>query len=204
METTSEETKTANNNGSGVTEDPKTISLSVEEYENLKGKASAQSGVDFANTKLREEAKEKDSTIEELRNSLKAGMNDKQLKDLEGKEKDERLTKVEAENRQIKETIRYNELNTFKLNLMADNDISIKFANFISGNSEDEIRTNVELFKKLNEEQLKSAKVELVNGKIPQAGATETTGQQMSRADLDKLDPIQKNEVLKKGTKIIE
>lgn len=188
-------------NGSASIEPVETIESVKEQLDKtsklLEDVQKAQKGSD---SKVTEYA----GIIEELRNSLKTKMSEKELKELEVKEKDERLLKLDADFKQLKADRDKDKLDTFKLKTMAEHGLNIKFANFINGNSEDEITANIEIFKVLNEEQLKAAKIDLVNGKPPQGGATETTGQQMDRADFDKLDPIQRGEVMKKGTKIIE
>lgn len=195
-QTTSQDTKS--DNGSGNTEETiEDIKAKLVKAEKLLTDVQkAQSGSDAAVTKLKDEN-------EDLRKSLKEKLSDSERKEVEAKEKDERLTNLETSLAKEKAEREKDKLHTFKLEKMAEHKLSLEFADYINGDSKEDIESKIEKFKKLKDDELKLAKKKLVDHGEPASGDDDQTETQMSRADFDKLSPIAKVNAMKKGTKII-
>lgn len=188
-------------NGNGIIDEPKETIEDVKAQlaksdQLLEDVKKAQSGSDTAVTELKKQN-------EELRNSLKEKLSDSEREKLELKEKDDRLSNLENDLKEEKAAREKDKLHTFKLHKMAEHKLGLEFADYINGDSESDIESKIEKFKKLKEDELKTAKIKLVDHGEPASGDNDKPTAQMARADFDKLSPDAKMQTMKKGTKII-
>lgn len=123
----------------------------------------AQSGSDAAVTAQKKE-------LEELRNSLKERMTEEERKTAEAEELKKTLSGLQSELENIRAESRRKDLEGLKLKTMTEKKLNLKYADFISGNTEQEIIGSIEKFEMLHSEELKSIKSGVMDHGEPAKG----------------------------------
>ena len=123
----------------------------------------AQAGSD----KAYQDAAKKASALEAENEKLKKEkMSEKEKADYELKQKEQQL---EIKSREVAEA----SLRFSKMQILSAKAIPLEFAEYIGGNTEDEISTNADTFtKRFNEAVGKGVEAKLVGNKAPQSGTT--------------------------------
>jgi hypothetical protein len=160
--------------------DVKALQVQLEEIK------KSQAGSDRA---YQEQVKAKLALELELEKIKKEKMSEKEKADYELKQKEAQL---ETKSREVAEA----SLRFSKMQILSAKAIPLEFAEYIGGNSDEEISTNADTFtKRFNDAVGKGVEAKLAGSKSPQAGATATKTinyEGMSFKEMDRLAREQK------------
>ena len=149
--------------------------------EKLDQALKSQSGVDKVNAEITKKAMALEIELEKIK---KEKMSEKEKADYELKQKEQQL---EIKSREVAEA----SLRFSKMQILSAKAIPLEFAEYIGGNSDEEISTNADTFtKRFNDAVGKGVEAKLAGSKSPQAGntATKTINYEgMSFKEMDRL-----------------
>lgn len=144
-----------------------------------------------------------DAKVTELSEKLKSTLTNTEREKLELTELKDMVNKQTGIIEEMKTSQATKDLKSFKLETMAEKKVDLSFADNIFGGTEEDIIKSVDSFKSNLDEKMKAGLVDLVDGKTPESGKPDVGAKEMSRAEFDKLGPIEKSNAMKKGLKII-
>lgn len=200
MSETTTDTGTANGNGAGLpagdTETLESLKTAIAEKDSMiEAIKSAQKGSDSKNTQLQKE-------IEDLRKSLKDRMTEEERKTAEAEELKTTLESLKSELNNIRAESKRKDLDSLKMKVMAEKSLNLKYADFINGESEEQILESIEKFKTLHDEEVKAVKSGVMDHGDPAKGATSQGEKTMTREEFEKMSPAEKSKRMKDGYKI--
>ena len=128
-------------------------------------------------------------------------------KELEGKTEEERNTLLKEENKRIQEENAKLERERIIDRELSNAGLPLEFAKRITGMDEANIKEDIRVMKEyvdsLVQDKADGIIKERLAGKPPESGVTEP-GKQMTRADFDRLDQMQRAEAVKQKVKILD
>lgn len=194
-------------NGSQLeNQSPEVITDQIKDLETqLQHEKSIKAGETRKNSELLKKVKEQEQIILDLQSSYEKKLTDSERLQYEDQKKENELKKLSDEVALLREEHRNRELNDLKLKVLRDNDLQdFDLINLISGESIEIFSKNVAAYLEKQNKNAEKIKMGLVNGKAPANGSQETGTKEIRRADFNKLPPLEKQNAIKGGTKIID